>query len=135
MAVRWDMTLSGTYHRAGEPGLHRRLSVQLRASVPSLLAALWTRRIAIAGTVDADELATGAVAEGELAIALRPRPIADLDLVFADDGGRRCRLVGRGLNRWRARLCDEAGRVLGEADIGFDPRADAVDVLASLRRE
>jgi hypothetical protein len=133
--------MSGSYWLLDAPTEERAVSLTYEAHASDLAEFVRTRTWLLAGTIDAEGLASGRV-DGTLRFAFHERRVP-YRFAFRGDDGRRYELCGQ--KEWTglapvtsmtllpATLLDERGEELARATLRFDLRADWADLMKSIR--
>ena len=135
--------LTGSYWRLDAPTDERAIDVTLEASVADVGGALRDPTFGLAGTVDAEGLASGQSLRGSVGLRLFDEQRIPYRIAFRGDDGRRYELSGQ--KEWAplmpldsvtllaASLYDDTGEEIGRATLRFDLRADWLRWLKGLR--
>jgi hypothetical protein len=135
--------LSGHYWRLDAPVDERAIQLTLTSSIPDAGTFVRDKTMILAGTIDAENLASAQKLEGSVHFKLWAERRLPYRCTFRGDDGRRYELFGdkewNGLAPFEsvtllaASLYDEAGAEIARATLRFDLRADWSRFLSSLR--
>jgi hypothetical protein len=136
-------TLSGSYWLLDAPVDERALTLRYEARTGAFGAFLRSRTWLLAGTIDAERLASGSELEGTIAFGRIEERRFPYRFAFRGDDGRRYELSGHkewsglapleSLTLLPATLSDEHGEEVARAMLRFDLRADWSHLLKSVR--
>ncbi len=142
-SVSFRETLSGSYWLLDSPVDERALTLRYEARTSRLGTFVRSRTCLLAGTIDAEQLASGCELEGTLALGQIEERRLPYRFSFRGDDGRRYQLTGQkewsglapveSLTLLPATLSDEHGEELARAMLRFDLRADWTHWLSSFR--
>ena len=135
--------LSGSYWWLDTPTEERAIAVNLEARAPDVREFLRQRTWRVAGTIDAERLASARAIEGTLGSRLIEERRLPYRFTFSGDDGRRYELSGQkewtgiapldSLTLLPASLYDDRGDELARATLRLDLRADGWRCLKSFR--
>jgi hypothetical protein len=135
--------MSGSYWLLDAPTDERAIALNFEAKTCELVEFVRTRTWLLAGTIDAEGLASGREVEGTLGFRLIDERRIPYRFAFRGNDGRRYELSGQ--KEWSglapvesmtllpATLLDEYGAELARATLRFDLRADFGQWLRSFR--
>jgi hypothetical protein len=135
--------MSGSYWLLDAPTDERAITLSFEAKTCELVEFVRTRTWLLAGTIDAEGLASGRAVEGTLGFRLIDERRIPYRFAFRGNDGRRYELSGQ--KEWSglapvesmtllpATLLDEHGDELARATLRFDLRADLGHWLRSFR--
>jgi len=142
IGVRFDETMSGTYHLTTAPARERRFVMNLNVHSTNLPRTLWDGKLDITGTVEMDGFTACAPFEGTLIIKIWPGRYIRYAFDFMGDDGEPYRYAGQKTIRhlyfgdWYRTLhgtvTDADGKEVAKGTVEFDMR-DLLPFLRSYR--
>jgi hypothetical protein len=142
-SVSFRETMSGSYWRLDAPIDERALTVRYEARAGALGNFLRSKTWTLAGTIDAERLASSRPVEGTLGFGRLEERRFPYRFVFRGDDGRRYELMGQkewsrlapleSLTLLPATLSDDRGEEIARAMLRFDLRSDWTQWLGSIR--
>ena len=136
-------TMSGTVRSVAAPGEARPFSFSLHARSRGVWDFLRTREVAITGELMADGFGTHCPLVGTLGLDILATGRLPYDFTFTADDKRTYRFIGekrvklgslrRSMSVLPGRVLDDAGEVVGTAEVTFDIDRDLWDFLRSFR--
>jgi choline dehydrogenase-like flavoprotein len=142
-ALNFRETMSGTVHPVGSPSERRPFSFSLHARSRGVWDFLRTREVEITGELVAEGFGTRCPLTGTLGLDVLMTGRLPYDFTFVADDARTYRFTGekvvklgslrRSMTVLPGRVLDDAGEVVGTAEVKFDLDRDLWEFLRSFR--